>query len=103
MAQVLQFRHEPHQFAYTFGGAPPVARVAPGTVMKLWSEDAFNFALQSINDLSTAKVDLRYVNPQTGPFYVEGAKPGDTLVIHVVDLTPARDWGVRRPFRFSAD
>ena len=100
MDQVLQFRPEPHQFAYTFGGAPPVARVAPGTVMKLWSEDAFNFALQSINDLSTAKVDLRYVNPQTGPFYVEGAEPGDTLVIHVVDLTPARDWGVSAAIPF---
>ena len=22
-------------------------------------------------------------NPQTGPFYVEGAMPGDTLVVHV--------------------
>ena len=28
------------------------------------------------------------MNPQTGPFYVEGAEPGDTLALHVVDLDP---------------
>lgn len=100
MAPMMEFRPERAQYAYTFGGAPPLARVTPGTVMKLWSEDAFNFALQSVDDLSSAKVDLRYVNPQTGPFYVEGAEPGDTLVVHIVDLTPARDWGVSAAIPF---
>ena len=37
-------------------------------------------------------LDITEVNPQTGPFFVEGAEPGDTLAIHIVDLTPARDW-----------
>ncbi|MCS6860923.1 MAG: acetamidase/formamidase family protein [Abditibacteriales bacterium] len=32
-------------------------------------------------------------NPQTGPFYVEGAEPGDTLVVHFDRLYPNRDWG----------
>ena len=100
MVQILEFRPEPSQYAYTFGGVAPVARVAPGTGLKLWSEDAFNFALQSVDDLSSVKVDLRYVNPQTGPFYVEGAEPGDTLIIHIVDLTPARDWGVSAAIPF---
>ncbi len=62
--------------------------------MELWSEDAFNYALQTPADLSSQKVDLRYVNPQTGPFYVEGAEPGDTLVLHFISMKPARDWGV---------
>ncbi len=30
-----------------------------------------------------SKLDLSKVNPQTGPFYVEGAEPGDTLVVHI--------------------
>ena len=47
-----------------------------------------------------AKVDLRFVNPQTGPFYVEGAEPGDTLVLHLVDLEPARDWGASAAIPF---
>ncbi|MGI8826528.1 MAG: acetamidase/formamidase family protein [Chloroflexota bacterium] len=32
-------------------------------------------------------------NPQTGPFYVEGAEPGDTLAIHLDRLSPNRDVG----------
>ena len=81
------------QYAFTFGGAAPALRVKPGTALRLWSDDAFAGALRSATNLSSEKVDLRYVNPQTGPFWVEGAEPGDTLVLHLVSLEPARDWG----------
>jgi len=30
-------------------------------------------------------------NPGTGPFYVDDAMPGDTLVVHILKLTPNRD------------
>jgi acetamidase/formamidase len=33
-------------------------------------------------------------NPQTGPFYVEGAEPGDALAIRILKLQPARTWAV---------
>jgi amidase len=33
-------------------------------------------------------------NPVTGPFVVHGAEPGDTLALHLIALTPPRDWGV---------
>ena len=75
-------------------------RVRPGTALRLWSEDAFNGVLRSVDDLSSAKVDLRFVNPQTGPFYVEGAEPGDTLVLHLVAVEPARDWGASAAIPF---
>jgi acetamidase/formamidase len=32
-------------------------------------------------------------NPQTGPFYIEGAELGDTLVVHLDHLYPNRDTG----------
>lgn len=32
-------------------------------------------------------------NPQTGPFYVRGAEPGDTLVFHIERVTPNRPYG----------
>jgi acetamidase/formamidase len=98
--ETIEFRPSFEQYAYTFGGVAPVLRVKPGTVMRLWSEDAFNNALTSIHDRSSEKVDLRYVNPQTGPFYVEGAEPGDTLVLHIVDLQPARTWGASAAIPF---
>ncbi len=91
--EVIEFTPTPEQYAYTFGGVAPVMRITPGTALKLWSEDAFNFALRSTSDLSSQKIDLRFVNPQTGPFYVDGAEPGDTLAIHIVELTPARGFG----------
>ena len=40
------------------------------------------------------------MNPQTGPFYLEGAEPGDTLVLHLVALEPARDWGASAAIPF---
>src|SRR5690606_3513015 len=55
---------------------------------------AYAGRLRSSSDLPSRCVDMNTVNPQTGPFYVEGARPGDTLVLHIVDLQPARDWGV---------
>jgi amidase len=33
-------------------------------------------------------------NPETGPFYIESAEPGDTLVIHLVRLRLNRDWAI---------
>lgn len=31
-------------------------------------------------------------NPETGPFYINGAEPGDTLVVHILHLKLNRDW-----------
>jgi acetamidase/formamidase len=97
---VIEYAPTREQYTYTFGGAAPVMRVRPGTVLHLWSDDAFGGALRSVDDLSRAKVDLRFVNPQTGPFYVEGAEPGDTLALHLVALEPARDWAASAAIPF---
>jgi acetamidase/formamidase len=97
---VLAYTPGRGDYTYTFGGAAPVMTVKPGTVLRLWSDDAFGGALRSVDDLSAAKVDRRFVNPQTGPFHVEGAEPGDTLVLHLVSLEPARDWGASAAIPF---
>jgi acetamidase/formamidase len=97
---VIEYVPTREQYAYTFGGVAPVMRVEPGSVLRLWSDDAFGGALRSVDDLSSAKVDLRFVNPQTGPFHVEGAEPGDTLALHLVALEPARDWGASAAIPF---
>ena len=88
------------QYAFTFGGVAPLRRITPGTALRLWSDDAFCGALRSVADLSSEKVDLRFVNPQTGPFHVEGAEPGDTLALHLVAMEPARDWGASAAIPF---
>jgi acetamidase/formamidase len=81
------------QLNYTFGGAEPVMRIRPGTVLTLWTEDAYGGRITSRDDVATTALDTEDLNPQTGPFFIEGAEPGDTLAVHLVDLTPARTWG----------
>jgi acetamidase/formamidase len=90
---IVEFRPDPEQYAWTFGGAAPIREVEPGTVLRLWCDDAFAGRIRAVSDLASASLDPRFLNPQTGPFAVRGAEPGDTLVLHLVDLTPARDWG----------
>jgi len=97
---VVEFRPTPEQYAWTFGGVAPSHRIRPGTALKLWTEDAFSGRLQRTTDLPSACLDMTQVNPQTGPFFVEGAEPGDTLAIHIVDLTPARDWAASSTIPF---
>jgi acetamidase/formamidase len=97
---VLEFRPEPDQYAWTFGGVAPTHRITPGTVLKLWTEDAFSGRLQRTTDKPSQVLNMAEVNPQTGPFFVEGAEPGDTLALHIVDLTPARDWAASSTIPF---
>jgi acetamidase/formamidase len=97
---VVEFRPEPGQYAWTFGGAAPTHRIPPGTLLRLWTEDAFSGRLRRPTDRPSDVLDMTEVNPQTGPFFVEGAEPGDTLALHVVDLIPARDWGASTTIPF---
>jgi len=93
MPTVFTYRPTANDYAWTFGGVAPVARVAPGTVLELFSEDAFGGRVRGVDDLVSEVIQFPFVNPQTGPFYVEGAEPGDTLAVHFVAIEPARDWG----------
>jgi acetamidase/formamidase len=90
---VISYRPDPSDFAWTFGGVPPVLKVAPGDVLELWTEDAFGGKVRGPEDHVSKVIEFPFVNPQTGPFYVEGAEPGDTLAIHFVSIEPSRDWG----------
>jgi len=89
---VVSYRPEPSEFAWTFGGVAPVRRVRAGTVLELWTEDAFAGKVRSVDDLVSNVIEFPFVNPQTGPFFVEGAAPGDTLAVHFVSIEPSRDW-----------
>ncbi len=89
---VLTVRPDPSQYAWTFGGAAPLARIAPGTVLEVFTEDCFGGVVRTTSDLVSTVCRFPFLNPQTGPFYVEGAEPGDTLAVHFVSIEPARDW-----------
>jgi amidase len=68
---------------YVYGPAEPVARLASGDILDTNTLDCFGDAIQKPSDtLAMAKGD----NPLTGPFYIEGAAPGDTLAIEFLQL-----------------
>jgi acetamidase/formamidase len=100
MADVLSYRPVPSEFAWTFGGVDPVRTVTPGTVLELWTEDAFGGKVRGPDDLVSRVIEFPFVNPQTGPFYVEGAHPGDTLALHFVSIEPSRDWAASTTIPF---
>lgn len=91
---VTRFVPTSDQYAWTFGGYDPVMRVRPGDVLDLFTEDCFAGRIRTTADLPSTSIEYPFINPQTGPFYVEGAEPGDTLAIHLIDVQPARDWAV---------
>jgi acetamidase/formamidase len=91
---VRQFHPTPDQYAWTFGGVEPVHTVRPGEILELYTEDCFAGRIRGVEDLPATSIEFPFINPQTGPFYVEGAEPGDTLALHLVDVSPARDWAV---------
>ena len=91
--EVIEFRPERDQYTFTFGGAAPVQKIQPGAMLRLWTDDAFCGNLRQVTDLPSAALTMPFVNPQTGPFHVAGAEPGDTLALHFVELSPARGFG----------
>jgi amidase len=77
---------EPSNFHLYFASkATPVLRIHPGDTVRTWSVDAGGRDKQG-NRRSGGG------NPQTGPFYVEGAVPNDTLVVRLNKVRTNRDW-----------
>src|ERR1700682_144690 len=80
-------RFEPTEFYNTFSGAhKPVLRIKPGDHVVTFTIDA--------RGIDSAGVQRgQKSNPETGPFYIEGAEPGDTLVVHLLRLETNRATG----------
>lgn len=74
------------QHFYTFfsGAIPPALRIFPGDSVKTHTLDSRGFD-------KDRKPRAPRGNPQTGPFYVEGAMPGDTLVVRLDRIRTNRD------------
>jgi amidase len=79
-------------FTYCYAH-PPAARIKPGDTVITRTRDASNDAFAPTDKTLAPKLDLTKVNPQTGPFFVEGAEPGDTLVVRIDSIELNREWG----------
>jgi acetamidase/formamidase len=93
-APTLNWTPEHRDLVYTFGGAAPKHRIAAGTRIVSWTEDCFDGFVKTVGDLPSRVMPPGHDNPQSGPFYIEGAEPGDTVAVHLLKLEPARGYGV---------
>ena len=86
----------PQDYSYVFSPyREPVAHVKPGQRVVVHTEDAFESRINTTDDLpSQALATAKFLNPQTGPIYVEGAEPGDTLAVRMENIEPKRDYAV---------
>jgi amidase len=90
--RVVRYQLQPSELKYTYAASyTPVAHLKPGNILETNTADCFGNAIKKPGDrLSMAKGD----NPLTGPFYVDGAEPGDTLAVTILDLQVDGDQGV---------
>jgi amidase len=81
-------RHEftPTVFYRQFSAAnKPVLTVSPGDTIHTTTVDAGGTDEKGVTRVLGG-------NPETGPFYIETAGPGDTLAVHITKLRLNRDW-----------
>jgi acetamidase/formamidase len=90
--RVVRYEVKPSELKYTFAASyAPVARLKSGDILETNTVDCFGNAVKKPGDtLSMAPGD----NPLTGPFFIEGAEPGDTLAVKILDLKVDSDQGV---------
>ena len=56
--------------------------------------DAFGNQVDSSTSDITKLIKMPFVNPLTGPIYVEGAQKGDALAVTIISVEATRDYGV---------
>jgi acetamidase/formamidase len=80
---------EPQIYYRSFSGAnPPALHIFPGDTVRTKTVDA-----NGVDEHGLPR--SLPMNPQTGPFYIEGAMPGDTIAVHFNEIRPNRDTAVQ--------
>jgi len=89
-AETHRYVPQPQELKYTFATAEPVLRLKTGDWVETWTHSALN---DFVYDPQNSTPWAFRPNPNTGPFYLEGAEPGDTLVVKLIKVEPASDVG----------
>ncbi|MCL1896696.1 MAG: acetamidase/formamidase family protein [Clostridiales bacterium] len=72
---------ESHIFSFS-RDEPPALRVKSGETVQIETMDCFSNQIVTESD-KLDRIDWDHVNPATGPVFVEGAEPGDTLKVDI--------------------
>ncbi len=66
----------------------PVLTIESGEIVTFECRDAFNQVIKQPEDLPI-NFDMDHINPATGPVFIKGAEPGDTLEVHILEIDVA--------------
>jgi len=64
----------------------PAAIASPGDMVLFETEDAQAGRVQDLDDALNIVLRINEANPVTGPLYIRGAQPGDTLAVRIVGI-----------------
>jgi amidase len=87
---VARHRFDPTRYYPTIGSHEAVLRLADG-------DTVITSTLDAHAKNAREEVVAEAPNPMTGPFFLEGAEPGDTLVVTLDRLEPNREYGWSAP------
>ena len=77
------------KYHFTIGPySDPVLTIQPGDRVVVQTRDAFDGHVKTVHDLPSKVLTMPFVNPQNGPIYIEGAKKGDVLAVHIETMAP---------------
>jgi acetamidase/formamidase len=87
-------RLSPDAFAYAWDrDLEPALEVSEGEAFLLHARDAANGQIgRDSSALEVTTIDLARINPVSGPVFVRGARPGDTLAVELLEFIPS-GWG----------
>ncbi|TRO51390.1 hypothetical protein E2P71_09140, partial [Candidatus Bathyarchaeota archaeon] len=93
------YHYNPIKYYHTYGPNPPALNVSPGDTVVATTVDAGGLDHEGkpiAAEMRQSSPDTVYnnSNPLTGPIYVEGSEPGDTLSIEItkIKLNRASAW-----------
>jgi len=88
---MIKINKENHTYDYDKDNEP-VATASVGEKIIFETVDGFGDQFKTEEDLADS-IDMSHINPNTGPLFINGATPGDILVIKILDIKP-EDHGV---------
>ena len=89
---IHELRHDAYNAVWD-NSIDAALEVASGELVQLHARDASDGQLgRSSRAQDVPQIDFDRVNPVSGPVFVKGARPGDTLAVELLEFHP-RDWG----------
>jgi acetamidase/formamidase len=94
--EIMKCTHTIHDHTCHYGwnnANTPAIKIAPGETVAFNPPDSSGGQITATSTLSDlGKLDFSKVNPVAGPIYIDGAEPGDSIKVTLLEFGPS-GWG----------